>query len=246
MPWLLLGIVTLPAAVNVGLAYVTRDTVTDPIEIITYRTYVGVSSALLLFVALVAPDVLCPDRRQRVLPLIFSRPLKGRDYALAKLAAITTLLVAFSLLPQMLLFTGQMLVSRDGALGYFTDHLAVLWQVPVAVLLLSIYYAALALAVSSLTSRRIVAAASILGIVWVTSSVSRVLELADDVSPAVTVFNFLRLPLYARDLVFLGHIDDDFRLAELSGGGALALAAYVAVVGVSLTVLLWRYRWVET
>ena len=34
----------------------------------TYREYVGVSTALLLFVAVCAPDLVCPDRRQRVLP----------------------------------------------------------------------------------------------------------------------------------------------------------------------------------
>ena len=52
----------------------------ERIEIITYREYVGVSAALLLFVALVAPDVMCPDRRQHVLPLMFARPLTGVDY----------------------------------------------------------------------------------------------------------------------------------------------------------------------
>ena len=78
-PFVLLGIVTIPAIVNVGIGYVTRDQpLVDRIEIITYREYVGVSSALLLFVALVAPDVICPDRRQRVLPLMFARPLTGR------------------------------------------------------------------------------------------------------------------------------------------------------------------------
>ena len=65
-PFVLLGVVTIPAVVNVGIGYVTRNQqfLRDRIEIITYRQYVGVSSALLLLVALVAPDVICPDRRQ--------------------------------------------------------------------------------------------------------------------------------------------------------------------------------------
>ncbi len=130
---MLLGIVTIPAIVNVGIGYVTRDQpFVDRFEIITYRDYVGVSSALLLFVALVAPDVICPDRRQHVLPLMFARPLTGLDYVVAKVGAITTILFLFSFLPQVVLFVGNMLVS-DNALDYFTDHLDVLWQVPVAV-----------------------------------------------------------------------------------------------------------------
>ena len=44
-----------------------------------------------------------------------------------------TILFAFSFLPQVVLFVGNMLVS-DSALDYFTGHLDVLWKVPVAVL----------------------------------------------------------------------------------------------------------------
>ena len=95
-PFVLLGVVTIPAIVNVGIGYVTRDRF-DGFQIITYREYVGVSSALLLFVALVAPDVMCPDRRHRVLPLMFARPLLGVDYVVAKvkIVAILTLLVIY-------------------------------------------------------------------------------------------------------------------------------------------------------
>ena len=113
---------TIPAIVNVGIGYVTRDTPAERTsEFITYRDYVGVSTALLLFVALAAPDVVCPDRRQHVLPLIFARPLTGVDYVLAKVGAITTILFAFSFLPQVVLFVGNMLVS-DSALDYFTGN----------------------------------------------------------------------------------------------------------------------------
>jgi len=245
LPWLLLGIVTVPAAVNVGIAYVTRDSPLRTIQIITYRQYVGVSSALLLFVALSAPDVLCPDRRQRFLSLIFARPLTGTDYALAKLGAIGSLLFAFSFLPQVVLFVGQMLVDKGGALHYVGQNADVLWKVPVAVALLAVYYAALGLALSSLTSRRIVAGASILGLLLVSSTVTGILRSGTGTSPATEALNLLALPIYVRDLVFLGHIHPRFRLSELAGGGLLALTAYLAVVVVSITVLLWRYRWTE-
>ena len=67
-----------------GVGYVTRDTIASDFEWITYREYVGVSSYLLVFVALTAPDIMCPDRRQRVLPVLFARPLTGADYVIAK------------------------------------------------------------------------------------------------------------------------------------------------------------------
>ncbi len=65
-----------------------------------------------MFVGLTAPDVLCPDRRNRFLPLLFARPLTGRDYVLAKVGAIATIVFAFGFLPQVVLFVGQMLVSN--------------------------------------------------------------------------------------------------------------------------------------
>jgi ABC-2 type transport system permease protein len=246
-PFTLLAIVTIPAVVNVGIGYVTRDRfLSERFQIITYREYVGVSAALLLFVALVAPDVMCPDRRQHVLPLMFARPITGVDYVVAKFGAIVTILFAFSFLPQVVLFVGNMLVSNS-ALSYFTGHLDVLWQVPIAVALLAIYYAVIGLAISSLTDRRIVAGASIIGLFLVTSITSA--TLVGDVqfrggSPAALI-NILRLPLYLRDLVFLGHVAPESPLGGVSGGGLFSVLLYIAVVLVAGTVLVRRYRWVE-
>lgn len=175
-PFTLLAIVTIPAVVNVGVKYLTRDTPAQDVEFITYRDYVGVSNALLVFVALTAPDIICPDRRQRVLPLIFARPLTGRDYVLAKVGAMFSILFAFSFLPQVVLFVGQMLVSEDGALTYLRDNAEVLWQVPAAVALLALWYSVIGIAVSSFATRRIVAGATIVGIFLVSSIVATVIE----------------------------------------------------------------------
>jgi ABC-2 type transport system permease protein len=246
-PFALLGVVTIPAIVNVGIGYVTRDQfLSDRIEIITYRDYVGVSSALLLFVALVAPDVICPDRRQHVLPLIFARPMTGADYVLAKVGAIATILFAFSFLPQVVLFVGNMLVS-DGALDYFTGHLDVLWKVPCAVALLAVYYAVVGVAIASLTARRIVAGASIIGLFLISSIASGIFVGDFEIeggSPAALI-NVLIVPLYLRDLIFLGHVDPDSPLTGVSYGGLLAIVTYTGVLLAGIATLLWRYRWVE-
>jgi len=245
-PFCLLAIVTIPAIVNVGVGYVSRDRQFDRFTIVTYREYVGVSSALLLFVALVAPDVICPDRRQRVLPLMFARPITGIDYVLAKFGAIATILFAFSFLPQVVLFVGNMLVSNS-ALTYFTGHLDVLWQVPLAVLVLSVYYAVIGLAIASLTDRRIVAGASIIGLFLVTSIASNALvgdRQFNGGSPAALI-NILRMPLYLRDVIFLGHVGAVSDLGGVANGALLALVIYFAVLATGWLVLLRRYRWVE-
>jgi ABC-2 type transport system permease protein len=245
-PFVLLGVVTVPAIVNVGIGYVTRDRLENKLEIITYRDYVGVSSALLLFVALVAPDVMCPDRRQRVLPLMFARPMTGIDYVVAKVGAIASILFAFSFLPQVVLFFGNMLVS-DSASHYFTGHLDVLWRVPVTVLVLALYYAVIGVAIGSLTDRRIVAGAGVIGLLLVTSISSGII--VGDVQPGggsiAALINVLSLPLYLRDVVFLGHIDPTSPLTGVNNGGLLAVGVYLAVLLSGVGVLLYRYRWVE-
>jgi ABC-2 type transport system permease protein len=245
LPLGLLAVVSIPAAVNVGIGYATRNSPLEGFSFFTYREYVGVSSALLLFVAVCAPDVICPDRRQRVLPVIFARPLTGTDYVLAKLGAIASLVFAFSILPQILLFVGQTLVSKDGSLNYVSDHADVLWKVPLAVAALAAYYAALSLAVSSLTPRRVVAGASIFGLTIISSVVAAILHEANALGGRGPLFNLLALPLLVRDLVFEGHIHDGSPLAGVAGAGALGLAVYAAVLALSVGVLLWRYRWAE-
>jgi ABC-2 type transport system permease protein len=249
MPFVLLGIVTVPAIVNVGIQYLTRNQINREIEFITYREYVGVSSALLVFVALTAPDIICPDRRQRVLPLIFARPLTGVDYVLAKLGAIFSILFAFSFLPQVVLYVGQALVS-DSALEYVGDHLDVLWKVPIAVAILALFYAVIGVAVASLASRRIVAGATFVGLFLVTSAVSGIIVGETDpeivsVGSAGALVNLLALPLQLRDLVFLGHVDADLSLNGVHNGGLYAVLLYIAVILVGLAVALQRYRWTE-
>jgi len=247
-PFVLLGVVTIPAIVNVGIGYVTRDQpLSDRIEIITYRDYVGVSSALLLFVALVAPDVICPDRRQRVLPLMFARPLTGVDYVAAKLGAIASIIFAFSFLPQVVLFVGNMLVS-DSAYDYFTGHLDVLWKIPLAIVLLSLLDAVVGVAISALTDRRIVAGASIIGLFLVTSIAAGVIVGEDfrrGRGSLAALINIYRLPLFLRDVVFLGHVDPESPLNGTANGALLAAVVYAAVVFTGVVVLLRRYRWVE-
>jgi ABC-2 type transport system permease protein len=247
LPWTLLGLATIPAAVDLGVRYATRNTPLAEIdfEFLTFRDYVGVSTMLLLFVAVSAPDVVCPDRHDRVLPLIFARPLTGDDYVLAKVGGIFTLVFGFAFLPQVLLYVGQMLVAEEGVLTYVGDHLDVLWQVPIAVAGLALFYAVVSVAVASLTDRRIVGGLAFLGVLIIPSIVAGTLvDAAGPDGSLAGVLNLLGLPLVLRDVVFEGRvdIDRDGGLAGVTGAGWVALALYVVIVGGGLALLRWRYR----
>jgi len=250
LPWSLLGIATIPAVVNVGLKYITRNTPAADIDLITFHDYVGVSTTLLLFIAVTAPDMVCPDRRNRVLPLIFARPLTGNDYVLAKVGALTAILFGFGFLPQVVLFVGQMLVVEEGALDFLTENAEVLWQVPVAVALFSLYWATLALALSATTTRRIVGGVALLATVFVSSAVSSILVFAGG-ADAEHLFengslwgllNVLEIPLRITDLVFLGNVAPDSLVGGAEGAGLGVILVWVAVVAGSIGYLVTRYR----
>lgn len=252
LPWSLLAIATIPAVVNVGVKYITRDTLAADFELITFREYVGVSTMLLLFVAVTAPDMVCPDRRNRVLPLIFARPLTGDDYVLAKVGALTAILFGFSFLPQVVLFVGQMFVVREGALDFLTENVEVLWQVPVAVALFSLYWAVLALAVSATTARRIVGGVTLLAIVLISGAVATILVRGGGEPGSIFesgnlwgLLSVVDLPLRVSDLVFLGHVDPESLVGGAAGAGIGVVVVYVAVVAGSLGYLVYRYRRVE-
>ena len=114
-------------------------------------------------------------------------------------------------------------------------------------MLLAVYYAVISVAIASLTDRRIVAGAAIIGLFLVTSIASGIFvgDFELEGGSAAALVNVLAMPLYLRDLVFLGNVDPDSPLTGVSNGGLLAVATYAVVVIVSGAVLLRRYRWVE-
>lgn len=246
-PWALLVIVTLPAVVNVGAKYLTRNFSREDadFDFLSYYDYVGSPLGLLLFVAISAPDILCPDRRNRVLPLIFARPLTGTDYVLTKVGTLAALIFGFGLIPHVVLFVGQMLVTNDGALRYARENGEVLWQVPLSLAFVAVYYASIAAALAAATTRRIVGAVSFLALLLVTNAIALIAREAGDGSTPWALIDFLGIPFHLRDLVFLGHINPDGPLGELEAAGSIAVAVYVLEVGAALLFLVRRYRQVQ-
>jgi len=92
-----------------------------------------------------------------------------------------------------------------------------------------------------------VAGAAVIGLFLVTSISSGIIvgDWQFEGGSAGALLNVLALPLYLRDVVFLGHIDPDSPLNGVNGGGLLAAATYIVVLGTGMVILWGRYRWVE-
>jgi ABC-2 type transport system permease protein len=188
----------LPAIVFVGVValFPVEDVPTDFLP--TYGDYYGfVIAAIMLFVAFVAPEVLCTDRRTGMLGVYLSSPLDRDTYLLGKAIAIATALSLVCLGPPLLLLLANVLQSQgpDGA----GDILLALVRVIAAGVVLTVFYTGVTMGVASLTDRKTVATAGIILIFLVSIMVTGILSVsgAPEGSQAVSP-TYLSLDLASR------------------------------------------------
>ena len=77
------------------------------IGIPSHSDYYGVASIIIfVFAAVVAPELLCPDRRDGVISLYLVRPLSALDYVFSRWFAFFLVMVAVAWLPQFIMLIG--------------------------------------------------------------------------------------------------------------------------------------------
>ena len=105
-PWLLLGLALVPIVVLVVIsAFLGPAEDADDFELPSYVDYYDWAIVPLgLFAAVVAPLLLCPDRRDGVLALYAARPITPLDYVGARWAAFLTVSLVAAWLPEAILF----------------------------------------------------------------------------------------------------------------------------------------------
>lgn len=173
LPFLITAIAYLPPAVFVGLAaFLPKRLSTEALPKFG-EIYGFISAVVLVFVVLVAPEALCPDRRSGVLSLYLAAPLTRGRYLVSKAAATAIALLFVTLGPPLLFLVGLSLQSA-GPHGVGGFALVIL-RIVVSAIVLTGFYTALSLAVSSLTDRRAVAAAGTFIFVQATNAVVAVL-----------------------------------------------------------------------
>ena len=77
-----------------------------------YRDYADmISLVITLFAAVTTPELLCPDRRDRVLTLYFSTALTRGQYVFGKVLAAIVPLLLLTLVPMWFLYAGNVLFA---------------------------------------------------------------------------------------------------------------------------------------
>src|SRR5215207_7464110 len=204
VPWGLLVLAFGPVLAFIGVRVLFAEAADD---FFTYAQYLRiVAGLLLLFAATAGPELLCPDRRQNVLALIFTRPVTRSDYLLAKLAALLAVIALIAIVPLVVLFLGN------------------------------------TLAAASLTDRRAVATAGLLGVFLGTSALANILFFTAqfDGRRLVAFLSLSGLPGRFVDWLF-GDGFDPGTLADQAGfTGPGYLVAMAVVVAVAAAILTWR------
>lgn len=152
----------LPAVVFVGIvALIPEDQRSLDFALPTYGDYYGfIIAAIMVFVALVAPEVLCTDRRSGMLGVYLSSPLDRTTYLLAKAAAVASVLSLVCLGPPLLLLVANML-QNQGPEG-LSATMGTLWHVLVAGVAITALFTGVTMGVASLSDRKSVATAAII------------------------------------------------------------------------------------
>ncbi|MCB9403510.1 MAG: ABC transporter permease subunit [Microthrixaceae bacterium] len=160
-PVLTAAIAYIPAVVFVGIiALIPARNLTD-LVLPTYGAYYGyVISAIVLFVAFAAPEMLCTDRRSGMLGIYLASPLNRDTYLLAKALAVAATLSIVCIGPPLLMLVANVMQNQgpDG----FGDIVLTLVRVLVAGTMLTLMFTSVTMGVASLTDRKSIATAGII------------------------------------------------------------------------------------
>ena len=248
LPWLFVGILSAIAAIMAMVAGAAErlggEGAAARAGLPSHSDFYGIASIIVfVFAALVAPELLCRDRREGVLQLYLVRPLTGGDYVMARWAAFLAVMLGAVWLPQVILFLG--LAGGDPTPGaYLREHWLDVPRFLLSGLALATFITTLALLTASFTSRRAYASVFLVGLFAITTpfTVGLAEEMQGPVGQWISMFTLTNIPVHVNDVIFgvASEITEDAPAREL--GAATLVAWYLAWTLVPGAVLLWRYR----
>lgn len=237
LPFLLYTAAVVPLVIMIGVSALIPEA--------GFATYSGYLAAIFLivgiFVATAAPEMLCVDRRERTLPLYFSRAIARFDYVLAKVLAMTLLTMTLSMVPSIILWFGRQLIS-DSPWQAMRDNIGDLGRVIFIGALIALVLGTGGLMISSFTDRKGVAVTVIIiGFLIVTGMANVGLELLEeyDWSRYLILFSVADTFEAISDHLFHDSTNPYVPRANLSLSLYLGYVSALVVIGI--LVLRWRY-----
>jgi ABC-2 type transport system permease protein len=248
MPWAFIIAAAIPALV-LALIAGTVDRLTGGlgdkvVDLPSHGDYYGIASIIfLIFAAAVGPELLCPDRRDRVIDLYLVRPITGNDYILARWAAFLTIMTLVAWLPQLVFLAGLAFGAENPA-TYLQDNWADVPRFLASGFTLALYVTGISLAVASFTTRRAYAAAFIIGIFVISLPFANGLsqDIGGTAGEYLSLLDFSKPALLMNDIIF----NENNLATEESLATQLpkaTQAGWYAIMTILPFLLMWRRYW---
>jgi ABC-2 type transport system permease protein len=245
IPFTLAAFAFIPAFIQVGIGALTSALDSD-VELFKHEDYFGyVQIVLVLFCAAVAPELVGRDQRTRILSLYFSRALSRVDYALARFAALASVMLVLTLGPQLLLYLGNGL-AEDDLSGYLADEWDLIFPIVVGSVLLAAIIGSVGLVIAAYVPRRAYSTAVIVGVFVLTATVATILM--ETLDPEYAQFALLLSPAVWEGVVywlFQVDIPEGNVLQDATFSGWVYLAAGLATIAVALGLTIRRFQRIQ-
>lgn len=245
MPWALLFIAMVPSIVAVGVSFIIPAGAADSIDLASQNSefFLLAGTMTMLFTALSAPELLVPDRKDGVLSMLSSRPLTPADYLIARFASLATVVGAFMIIPQLVLFFGQAASDADGFFRGLINASDTLPNIAAVAAVYTVAYVPLGFVIASVSNRKAIATASYLAVMIALTGFAEALVRESDITGGRWMA--LLAPINTADaanLWIFGDSNPDSLLEAANISPAIGLLALV-VIGAALSMFsLHRYR----
>src|SRR5687768_2203343 len=248
LPWFFIGVlsaIALVMAIVAGAAERLGGPGTaERVDLPSHSDFYGIASIILfVFAAVVAPELLCPDRRNRVLSLYLVRPLTGSDYIVSRWLAFLVVMLGAAWLPQVILFLG-LSMGDPSPLVYLRHHWLDVLRFLAAGAAMAAYTTTLAMLTASFTTRRAYASVFLVGLFIITApfTVGLAQEVEGSAGQWISMFNLTSIPVHVNDVIFgdTSEITEDAPARQL--GSTMLVSWYFLWTLVPAAILWWRYR----
>jgi ABC-2 type transport system permease protein len=173
-PWTLLAIASIPAIVFVGLSFFLGNFTPDAESPFGgHPEYFNLAGTMvMIFAALAGPELLIPDRTEGVLAVYSSRPMRARDYLVARGTALAGVVGFFLLAPQMLMYLGFAALDPDGFFTSVVGHADDLVQITATTAVYVLAYGAPSLLIAVFAKRSAPASGAYLAVMLALTGVA--------------------------------------------------------------------------
>ena len=261
MPLLLFAAAIIPALVMtliVSIAEPLAEALPGP------ATYYEVIAFLLFLAgAVMAPELVTPDRKDRVIDLYFVRPISRNDYLVGRFAAFFVIVLVLAFSGQIMLQIGYILAASD-PLDYLQDNWLDIPRFLGAGVLIALFITIVPMAVASFTTRRAYASVFVIGLFFISSIMAEALTSAEcsrpseeqsgafdsggcepvtgDAAKWLSLISLSDVPARMNDLVFDTESGDPSMVAARDLNDSIRIGVYALLTLGPAMLLWWQYR----